>query len=78
MPGGSGIEVLRSLKKMTPAPAVIMLTNFAYEQYRKKCEAAGADFFLDKSTEFDQIPLVLEQVRRGLQARVPLTVLCSS
>jgi DNA-binding NarL/FixJ family response regulator len=78
MPGGSGIEVLRSLKKMTPAPAVIMLTNFAYEQYRKKCEAAGADFFLDKSTEFDQIPLVLEQVRRGLQARVRLTVLCSS
>ena len=44
MPGGSGIEVLRTLKKMTPAPAVIMLTNFAYAQYRKKCEEAGADF----------------------------------
>jgi DNA-binding NarL/FixJ family response regulator len=68
MPGGSGIEVLRSLKKMTPSPVVIMLTNFAYEQYRKKCEAAGADFFLDKSTEFDQLPQVLEQVRQGLRA----------
>jgi len=71
MPGGSGIEVLRGLKTMTPAPAVIMLTNFAYEQYRKKCEAAGADFFLDKSTEFDQIALALEQVRRSLRALLP-------
>lgn len=68
MPRGSGIEVLCGLKKMTPAPAVIMLTNFAYEQYRTKCEAAGADFFLDKSTEFDQIPHALEQVRRGLRS----------
>ena len=67
MPGGSGIEVLRRLKRMTPAPAVIMLTNFAYEQYRAKCRAAGADFFLDKSTEFDQIPRALEQVRQGLR-----------
>jgi DNA-binding NarL/FixJ family response regulator len=68
MPGGNGIELLRQLKKMNPAPKVIMLTNYAYEQYRKKCEEAGADFFLDKSTEFDQIPLALEQVRRGLWA----------
>lgn len=68
MPGGNGIEVLRQLKKMTPAPKVIMLTNFAYVQYRKKCEEARADFFLDKSTEFDQIPLALEHVRQGLRA----------
>ena len=68
MPGGSGIEVLRRLKQVAPAPRVIMLTNFAYEQYRRRCEEAGADFFLDKSTEFDQIPLALEQVRRGLRA----------
>jgi len=67
MPGGSGIEVLRRLKRMTPAPAVIMLTNFSYKQYRATCEAAGADFFLDKSTEFDQIPLALELVRQGLR-----------
>jgi len=67
MPGGSGIDVLRRLKKTAPAPAVIMLTNFSYEQYRTKCEAAGADFFLDKSTEFDQIALALEQVRQGLR-----------
>ncbi|MGC9336369.1 MAG: response regulator [Anaerolineae bacterium] len=68
MPGGNGIKVLREVKKMTPAPQVIMLTNFAHPQYRKKCEEAGADFFFDKSTEFDKLPQALEQVRQGLRA----------
>jgi CheY-like chemotaxis protein len=67
MPGGNGIDVLREVKKMTPAPQVIMLTNFAYAQYRKKCEEAGADFFLDKSAEFEKLPQALEQVRQGLR-----------
>ena len=67
MPGGNGIDVLRQLKEENPAPKVIMLTNFAYAQYRKKCEEAGADYFLDKSTEFGRIPLALAQVLQGLQ-----------
>jgi DNA-binding NarL/FixJ family response regulator len=66
MPGGSGIEVLREVKKMNPAPGVIMLTNYAYAQYRKKCAEAGADYFLDKSTQFDQLPQALEQLRQGI------------
>jgi DNA-binding NarL/FixJ family response regulator len=73
MPGGNGIEVLRRLKKMNPAPKVIMLTNFAYVQYRTKCAEAGADFFFDKSTEFDKLPQALEEVRRGLRAVPPQT-----
>ena len=68
MPGGNGMKVLREVKKMKPAPRVIMLTNYAYVQYRKKYEQAGADFFLDKSTEFDKLPQALEQVRQGLRA----------
>jgi DNA-binding NarL/FixJ family response regulator len=68
MPGGNGIDVLRQLKALSPSPKVIMLTNFAYTQYRQKCQEAGADFFLDKSTEFEQIPLALEQVLQGLRA----------
>jgi DNA-binding NarL/FixJ family response regulator len=67
MPGGNGIEVLREVKKMAPSPQVIMLTNFAYAQYRQKCEEAGADFFFDKSTEFEKLPQALEQVRQGLR-----------
>jgi DNA-binding NarL/FixJ family response regulator len=68
MPGTNGIDVLRQLKKTQPAPRVIVLTNYSYQQYRERCEAAGADFFFDKSTEFDRIPRALDQVRQDLQA----------
>jgi len=37
------------------------LTNYPYPAYRQKCLQAGADFFLDKSTEFDQIPELIAQ-----------------
>lgn len=66
MPGGSGIEVLRTVKKMEPAPVAIMLTNYSYPQYRTKCLEAGADYFFDKSKEFDKVMHVLsELVKQG-------------
>ncbi len=65
MPGGSGIDVLRTVKQDKLAPMVIILTNYPYPAYRQKCLQAGADFFLDKSTEFDQIPELFEQFKHG-------------
>jgi DNA-binding NarL/FixJ family response regulator len=65
MPDGSGIDVLQNIKQDSTAPMVIILTNYPYPGYRRKCLDAGADFFLDKSTEFDQIPKLLERLKRG-------------
>ena len=59
MPGGSGLEVLEAAKREQPAPIVMMLTNLAYEQYREKCRQLGADYFFDKSTEFQKAKDVL-------------------
>ena len=61
MPGGSGIKVLQNIKQAGAGPMVIILTNFPYPGYRQRYLQAGADFFLDKSTEFDQIPDLLER-----------------
>ena len=63
MPAGSGINVLENIKRATPAPKVIMLTNYPYPQYRKKAEDAGADFFFDKATEFDKVAEAVEELR---------------
>jgi DNA-binding NarL/FixJ family response regulator len=63
MPGGSGIDVLENIKQDGVGPMVIILTNYPYPVYRQKCLQAGADFFLDKSTEFDQIPELLERFK---------------
>jgi len=62
MPGGSGIDVLRSIKKDRPAPIVMMLTNYPYPQYRKRCMDVGADCFFDKSSEFNMVTDALKQI----------------
>ena len=62
MPGGSGMYVLETVKKDRPVPMVIMLTNFAHEQYRQKCLQLGADYFFDKSTEFERVIDVLRGI----------------
>lgn len=73
---GSGIDVLQRLKQAKPAPAVIILTNYPYPQYRQKCLEAGADFFFVKSSEFDQVVPALKQLiqRAGDSGAGPLPV----
>ena len=45
MPGGSGLDVLKIIKEDGIGCAVIVLTNFAYPQYRRKCFKAAPSFF---------------------------------
>jgi DNA-binding NarL/FixJ family response regulator len=59
MPGESGIELLRKIKEDYPHIKVIMLTNYPFLQYRSKCYENGADYFLDKSNEFEKVTEIL-------------------
>ena len=79
MPGGSGFKVLENIKQDGAGPMVIILTNYPYPVFREKCLQAGADFFLDKSTEFDQIPELFERFRgtKVSQAEDPQWVVSS-
>ena len=61
MPGGGGINLLHEIKKGLKPPLLIVLTNQSYPQYRRKCMESGADFFFDKSTEFDKVAEVLKR-----------------
>jgi PAS domain S-box-containing protein len=62
MPGGGGIKALSEIKKLYPGTTVIIMTNYPYAQYRRKCLDAGADFFFDKSTEFEQAAETIGQL----------------
>ena len=62
MPGGSGIDVLQDIKNTKQTPIIIVLTNYPYPQYRKKCIDLGADFFFDKSAEFEKVTKVFKQL----------------
>ena len=60
--GGSGIDVLQRIKRLDPAPIVIILTNSPTPPYEKKCMMAGADFFLDKSSEFANVKAIIQRL----------------
>lgn len=73
MPGGSGLDVLRAIRRGHPRLHVLICTNFAYPQYRDKCMAAGANYFLDKSADFDKIPAILRQLIKSTSKRTHAT-----
>lgn len=58
----SGIDVLKHVKKYYPSIKVIMFTNQSDGYYRKLCNNLGADYFLDKSSEFDSLIGLLEEI----------------
>jgi DNA-binding NarL/FixJ family response regulator len=61
----NGIDVLKLTKQQFPKTGVIMLTNFANPRYREECARLGADYFFDKSSEFEQVPeAVLRMLKR--------------
>ena len=52
---GDGFQVLDEVKRLQPKPLIIVCTNYAYLEFKARALAQGAQFFFDKSTEFEQI-----------------------
>ncbi len=55
----NGIDLLALIKKTYPPVKVVMLTNLTDKRYKNLCMEAGAEFFLDKSNDFDRIPGII-------------------
>ena len=51
----NGIDVLLKIKKESPSTIVIVLTNYPETYNRTACLKAGANYFLDKSIEFEKV-----------------------
>jgi DNA-binding NarL/FixJ family response regulator len=62
LPGRSGLDLLRHIKTNYPASIVIMLTNQSGDFYRNICKKLGADYFIDKSKEFEDIPVIVSSL----------------
>lgn len=60
MPKLSGLEILPRLKEMDPPPVIVVLTNYSTGPMKAMCVRKGADFFFDKSTEFEKAIAVIE------------------
>lgn len=58
--GGTGLEVLRAVRQVDPRIAFVVFSNNAGPAYRKRYLGEGAQRFLDKTTEFDQLVVAVE------------------
>jgi DNA-binding NarL/FixJ family response regulator len=69
VPGINGMDLLAQFKREHPACVVMMLTTYAFKEFRQRCAALGADHFFDKSTEFERVTEILStfQPRRELK-----------
>ncbi len=64
LPGESGLELTRRIKRDHPEITVIMLTNYDLEEYRDAARNYGADFFMPKGTSsWEEIIELVETVR---------------
>jgi DNA-binding NarL/FixJ family response regulator len=59
---GTGLDVLKRIKRTLPGVIAIILTSYDGRWIRAKCKEAGADHFLNKSADFDKIPNLLRQI----------------
>jgi two-component system, OmpR family, response regulator len=50
---GSGLGILAGCRNREPYQKVVLLTNYATPEIRKRAQALGADEVFDKSTELD-------------------------
>ena len=56
---GNGIDALAAAKHELPGLRGIVLSNYATPQHVKASADAGAEYFLDKSAEFEKIGDIL-------------------
>jgi DNA-binding NarL/FixJ family response regulator len=59
LPDKSGIELLGFIKAFHPCMRVIMISNQSSTTYKDLCQEKGADYFIDKSNDFEMIPSLI-------------------
>jgi DNA-binding NarL/FixJ family response regulator len=71
---GDGGAVLTMAKGIHPDCVVIVLTSFSEAADRTRCLELGADYFFDKTREFERVPAVLAGLGRDLERKGTLKI----
>ncbi len=58
----NGIDLLRYVKQHNYPSKVMIVTNEVNSCYRELCKELGADYFIDKSMEFEHIPEIIARL----------------
>ncbi|MGZ9077196.1 MAG: response regulator [Burkholderiales bacterium] len=66
---GNGIDALAEAKRRVPRLVGIVMSNYATPQHVKASADAGAEYFLDKSADFERITEILSSIGDGVEKR---------
>lgn len=58
----NGMDLLKAVRRNYKNMTVIMFTNFSGADFRQMCIEMGADYFLDKTMDFDKLPDILKRL----------------
>jgi DNA-binding NarL/FixJ family response regulator len=62
LPGGSGMELLKSFGAGEPRPLAVIVFSGVGASYRRTCLEIGADFFFDKPLDFGLLDDLLHKL----------------
>jgi len=65
MPGLSGLDAISLIRRAAPRARIVMLTNLEGETYVDQALKAGAEGYLSKDSDPDELKLAIEAVHRG-------------
>jgi DNA-binding NarL/FixJ family response regulator len=65
MPEGNGLEILKEFRTKNKTTKIVILTNYAYDQYKDRAFENGADYFFSKSEDFERIAVVVATMLRN-------------
>ena len=65
MPGRSGLEILKDLKKEKPKTSVLILSIYPEEQYAIRALKAGASGYLTKSSAPNELVSAIRKISNG-------------
>ncbi len=58
--GESGLGLLSIARRDRPSALLVVMTNHPTARHRRQCVALGADYFLDKSSDFEDLIRIIE------------------
>ncbi|WP_233837803.1 response regulator [Paraburkholderia sp. ZP32-5] len=67
--GETNLRLIKALSRAQPSIISIVLTNHGATAFRRACQAAGADFFFDKTAEFGLACRAIEAITHARRAR---------
>jgi len=74
LPDQSGIELIKSIRKIDPVARIVVLSNFEGSEYLHRATDAGAMAYLTKDASADELSLAIRAVRVG-QSYIPPSLL---